>query len=49
MIEAQAFVVAKAWRTYKEIDRRLAEDRDASRQGGPRRDALEREESYEPA
>lgn len=43
-LEEQAMAVAKAWRTYTQTDHRLAEDREASRKGAPRRDALEREE-----
>lgn len=43
-IEEQALAIVKAWKTYVEIDRRLASDREASREGRPRRDTLEREE-----
>jgi hypothetical protein len=43
-IEEQALVVARAWRHYIAIDRRLAEGRGASRVDDPRRLSGEREQ-----
>lgn len=43
-IEEQALVVARAWRRFSDIDRRLAEDRRTRERDGPRRAAEERDE-----
>lgn len=42
--DAKALAVAKAWRRYMEIDRRLAEDRKASKSQPPGRTHEEREQ-----
>lgn len=43
-IEEQALKVAKAWRRYTQIDRRIAEDMEPNPVGRPRRSAEERQQ-----
>lgn len=43
-IEEQALKVARTWKLYSDIDRRLADDRERARVSGPCRDSAARDQ-----